>query len=90
MIAFNYQEVHRDKLFSELVSAGIDLQPTSAMYCYLLNEDGKLWIDTTEENRSIVEEILLNHNPIETQLNIEDKLAIAGLSVDDLKSALGL
>lgn len=62
MIAFDYKEVHRDKLFNELVSAGIELQPTSAMYCYLLNEDGKIWIDTSEENRSKVQSILDAHN----------------------------
>ena len=64
MIEFNFKEVHRDKLYKELINAGIDLQPTSPIYCFLLNKDGKIWIDTNDENRALVQHVLDAHDPI--------------------------
>lgn len=90
MIKFEDQDIDRDKLFNELLEAGLDLQPTTPYYCYLWREDGKVLIDTAEDNRTLVQQVLDNHNPLSPELSIEEKLNNAGLSVNDLKSALGL
>lgn len=63
MIIFENQDVHRDILFNELIEAGLELQPTTPYYCYLWREDGKVLIDTTEDNRTLVQQVLDNHNP---------------------------
>jgi hypothetical protein len=90
MIIFENQEIHRDKLFNELIEAGLELQPTSPYYCYLWREDGKVLIDSTEDNRTLIQQVLDNHDPSSPELSVEEKLNNAGLTIDELKSALGL
>lgn len=50
--------------------------------------DGQLRIETDEANRSNIEKIIKAHVPKEQSL--EDKLAVAGLTIAELKTALGL
>lgn len=51
-----------------------------------------LWLDIKESDFDIVAGIVANHNGtmIAPEPTIEDKLASVGLSLDDLKVALGL
>lgn len=90
MIEFEDQDIDRDKLFNELIEAGLDLQPTTPYYCYLWREDGKVLIDTAEDNRTLVQQVLDSHDPSSPELSIQEKLNHVGLSLNDLKSALGL
>jgi hypothetical protein len=55
----------------------------------LVARDGILTIvgDCTEDEALIA---LKNHNPQSGELSISEKLASVGLSIDDLKAALGL
>ena len=52
--------------------------------------DDKLKI-VSSKNKELVDQILANHNPpAPTEPTIKDKLAMVGLTVADLKTALGL
>jgi len=71
-------KINGDQLQSEL----------GAKFVYLSDKD--LVIDS-EKNRAEIEAIIAAHNPVEpTEPTIADKLASVGLSIDDLKAALGL
>lgn len=57
--------------------------------CSLYIEEGKLWIsgDITEEEAT---NMLAAHNPpAPTEPTVADKLASVGLSIEELKAALG-
>lgn len=91
MIEFEDQDINRDKLFNELIEAGLDLQPTTPYYCYLWRENGKVLIDTTENNRSKVQTILDSHNPeVDNKQKLLDKLGITEEEAKLLLSQKGM
>lgn len=57
-----------------------------------LEGDGSLWLDIAEADKAKATPIVAAHNgtTIATEPTVADKLAAAGLSVDELKEALGL
>jgi len=57
----------------------------------LIDGEGYLWLDVSEEQRQQVQNVLNAHVPqAAPEPTIADKLAAAGLTVEELKEALGL
>jgi hypothetical protein len=78
------------ELLDELAVAGIVLNKDTQIP--LVDGNGDLWLDVKSSDKSKVEEVLASHNGtiIAPQPTAADKLAAAGLTVDDLKALLGL
>lgn len=79
---FNVGKITK-KLNSEIfrVETGFDLYTKS---------DGNLYINGCKTQKE-AEELLAAHNPIEVlEPSVNEKLASVGLSIDDLKEALGI
>lgn len=78
------------ELLDELAAVGIVLdkvkQPPQ------LRADGRLYLDILETDKDKAEAIVTAHNgaTVAPEPTIEDKLASVGLSLPDLKAALGL
>jgi hypothetical protein len=73
------------QLIDELAAAGVvaaDLPNIDA--------DGNMWIDIDAKDEAKASAIVAAHIANTVSLTIEDKLASVGLSVADLKEALGL
>lgn len=77
------------RLRNELSLIGIDLPLNNDAISIAENN---LFIDIDDKDYDKVIEVLKNHNgnDIVIETTIEQKLASVGLSIDDLKSALGL
>jgi hypothetical protein len=75
------------ELIAELTAAGIKVANRPS-----IDGNGDFWLDITNKDKAKAEEIVAAHNgnTIAPQLTIEQKLASVGLSLDDLKTALGL
>ena len=58
----------------------------------LIDGDGKFWLDIPEADKAKATPIVAAHNGtvIAPEATVADKLASVGLSVTDLKAALGL
>jgi len=82
----NFPEINGEQLRAELLNAGITINKSTP---YISNNE--LVIDVLEGNADLVEGIVANHivKPIEPPTVLE-KLSAVGLTVDDLKTALGL
>ena len=78
------------ELRNELNANGIAISDDP--FSIKLEGNGSLWLDIAEADKAKATSIVAAHNgtvaPIEP--TIEDKLASVGLSVTDLKAALGL
>lgn len=75
------------ELLEELADAGISVNGIP-----MLDGNDQLWIDIKESDAVKADEIAKKHNGtiIAPEPTIEDKLALAGISLADLKAALGL
>lgn len=85
MKIFNRPEnLNGAELIAELATAGIIVERIFQF------GNGNIGIETDKE--SLAGQIVSAHNGtiVAPELTIEDKLAIVGLNLDDLKSALGL
>jgi len=82
------KNVNGDLLQQELLIAGLETEVT--VYSY--PEGQKIQLNNVEESdRALAQSIYDVHiAPAPTEPTIEQKLAAAGLTIDDLKSALGL
>ena len=88
MIQFNKPvNLNGEELLSELQAAGIEINNIPSV-----EADGFLWLDIKESDKSLTETIVANHNgtTVSPEPTPADKLAAAGLTVDELKSVLGL
>jgi len=58
----------------------------------LVDGDGNLWLDITEKDQDKAKTIVEAHNGtiVPSEPTIDEKLASVGLSINDLKAALGL
>lgn len=58
----------------------------------MVDGNGELWIDIDEADAAKAEAVALKHNgnTVAPEPTIADKLAAAGISLDDLKAALGI
>lgn len=88
MIKFNKPaNLNGTELLEELNAAGvaIDQSPT-------VDGNGDLWLEINAKDETKAQAVVNAHNGtmIAPEPTIADKLANAGLSIDDLKAALGL
>lgn len=75
------------ELLDELKTAGIDVNGAPSV-----EGDGSLWLDIKDSDEAKAKAVVAKHNgtTVAPELSIEQKLASVGLSVPDLKAALGL
>jgi hypothetical protein len=75
------------ELLNELTQAGIDV-----IGLPVVDGNNDFWLDIAEADKAKATPIVAAHNGtiIPPEPTIEDKLASVGLSVTDLKAALGL
>lgn len=75
------------ELLTELNAAGIKITEKP-----LIDGNGNLWLDIADKDKDKAQVVVDAHNgtTIAPEPTIADKLANAGLSLDDLKVALGL
>ena len=75
------------ELLTELNAAGVAITQWP-----MLDDSGALWLDIAEADEAKAKPIVAAHNGtiIAPEPTIADKLASVGLSVTDLKAALGL
>lgn len=77
------------ELVAELASVGIVVNNKTSPR---INDDGDLVLDMSEADKAKATPIVAAHNGtiIPPEPTVADKLASAGLTVDELKAALGL
>ena len=96
MKSFNIpQNLNGSQLIDELLAVDIELP-----YDPLAHKNkkppvidaGLLWLDIADADEKKAQEIIENHKGVDKkiELTFEQKLASVGLSLDDLKEALGL
>lgn len=88
MIKFNKPvNLNGVELLNELQAVGINVIGIPS-----IEEDGFLWLDIEQSNESLAATIVANHNgtTVAPEPTPADKLAAAGLTVDELKAVLGL
>jgi hypothetical protein len=75
------------ELLTELNSGGVAITEPP-----MLDGDGNFWLDIAEADKAKATPIVAAHNGtmVALELTIDEKLASVGLSVTDLKTALGL
>ena len=84
MIGFDIpSKLNGAQLLQELKTAGIvsDIPMIT---------DGQLWLTITKAQENAAKTIVNNHVGVDTVPTFEEKLANAGISLDELKTALGL
>lgn len=87
MIEFNKpQNLNGAELLNELKAVGITVEGLP-----LIDEDGNLWLNITEADKDKATSIVAAHNgtTVAPEPTIADKLASVGLSIEELKAALG-
>lgn len=90
MIKFNKpKNLNGAELAQQLNSAGILINTETSP---LIDGNGDLWLDIKAKDSLAAAEIVAAHNGtiIAPEPTLEDKLASVGLSLSDLKTALGL
>ncbi len=77
------------ELLAELKNAGIVVNGNNSP---MIDGAGDFWLDIAESDKAKATPIVAAHNGtiIAPELTVADKLASVGLSVPDLKTALGL
>lgn len=91
MIKFDKpQNLNGKELRDELNSAGVEIAYLGGEV--LVDGNGDLWLDIAEADKTKATSIVTAHNgtTVGAEPTITDKLANAGISLDELKSALGL
>jgi len=75
------------ELLRELNAGGVSITQSP-----LIDAEGKFWLDIAEADKAKATPIIAAHNgtTVAPEPTIADKLASVGLSVADLKAALGL
>ncbi len=75
------------ELLAELNAAGVFIEKSP-----LVDGDGNFWLDINEADKTKATPIVAAHNGtiIPPQPTVADKLAATGLTLDELKTALGL
>lgn len=75
------------ELLEELKAVGVAITEWP-----ILDGGGNFWLDIAEADKAKATPVVAAHNgtTVAPQLSVTDKLASVGLSVSDLKAALGL
>jgi hypothetical protein len=75
------------ELLAELNAAGVLIQKSP-----LIDGEGNFWLDIVEADKAKATPIVAAHNGtiVSPEPTVADKLAAAGLRLDELKAALGL
>lgn len=81
------KNLNGSELIDEIKAVGIEINGNP-----LIDEDGNFWLDISNEDEEKVKPIVTAHNgtTVAPEPTVQDKLASVGLSLDDLKVALGL
>lgn len=88
MIQFEIpQNLNGEQLINELIAAGVTISEPP-----LVDGDRNLWLEINASDKIKAQSIVANHKGIDSVkvLTIEEKLQKVGLTLDDLKTALGL
>ena len=91
MIKFNKPiNLNGTELRQELNAAGVKI--TNDPSSLKLDADGNLWLNIADKDEAKAQVVVDAHNgtTVAPEPTIADKLASAGLNLDDLKVALGL
>ncbi|NDE69424.1 MAG: hypothetical protein EB057_05060 [Microbacteriaceae bacterium] len=76
------------QLRDELRAAGVQIE--DGKDTILTDGEKLLWLAISKTDESAAKQVVANHIGIDKEPTIEDKLASVGLSLPDLKTALGL
>ena len=81
-------QLNGSQLKDELVAAGVAIKDDSNA----VSTDGEqnLWLEIADADKVKAQEVVANHVGIDKEPTLEDKLSSVGLSLTDLKAALGL
>lgn len=81
------QNLNGTELMAELNTAGV-----SILNSPIIDGEGNFWLDIAEKDKAKAAPIVAAHNGtmVAPEPTLDEKLASVGLSVADLKSALGL
>jgi len=92
MIKINISEEFNGKqLIQEMKDAGVVVyENLPGISAFVKEGNGDVFAPTTEEYSSLAQQIADSHVPVFQQDTVLDKLAAAGLSIEELKEALGL
>ena len=98
MISFNRPEkLNGFQLNEELIAAGVKLKkaanplPNQVYEAPSIDGNGVLWLNINEDDAEKAAKVVAAHIGKDPEpKTLEQKLASVGLSVDDLKSALGI
>ena len=92
MIKIQIADVFNGKqLIQEMQEAGVILYENLAGITTVVKEsNGEIFIPTSEEFAELAQQVATNHVAVFQEDTVMDRLASVGLSIDDLKSALGL
>lgn len=88
MIQFNKPtNLNGAELLAELNAGGVAISETP-----IIDGDGNFWLDIAEADKAKATPIVAAHNgtTVAPEPTLDEKLASVGLSVTDLKAALGL
>jgi hypothetical protein len=91
MIKFNTPtNLNGTQIRAELNAAGVKIASTSG--AVMMDGNGDLWLDIANKDETEAKTIVDAHDGImiEIQPTVEEKLASVGLTIEDLKVALGL
>jgi hypothetical protein len=83
-------QLNGKQLRDELNAANVKISYDKA--AITINEDGDLWLDISDKDKTKAEKVIADHVAVfdTSAPTIEQKLESVGLSVEDLKTALGL
>lgn len=75
------------ELLAELNAAGIVITEPP-----FIDGNGEFWLEIAESDKAVAESVVGNHNgtTVAPELTVAEKLANAGLNIEELKTALGL
>lgn len=79
------------QLIKEMSDAGVVLyENLTGVSAIEMQANGEVFVPTTEQYTELAQQVANSHVPVFQEDTVLDKLAAAGLTIDELKSALGL
>lgn len=82
---------HGKQLIQEMKDAGVVVyENLTGISAVVKESNGEVFIPTSEEFAELAQQVANSHVPVFKEDTVVDKLAAAGLTVEELKQALGL